>query len=219
MTSNSQAVFAALSPSKQGAVLSSGRTRRYASGQLIAARGDVDGYLSFIEAGEVRVSNVDRHGRQVVTTTLRPGDSFGEFTVFARMPRRFDFHAVGSVAIREIPRQDFRRLMDADAQLRDDLLEALARKLLAATDALDDMRQLPLTARTAKLLLRLTHDQGSSARWIGTQTELADTLGVTRVAAGHALGELRALALIRTGYRRIDIPSVDKLHAWLEAST
>ncbi len=214
-----RAVFGALTPAQQSAVFSVGRLRRYADKQMIAQCGATDHYLSIIEAGAVRLSRVGRDGQLAVTATLQPGDSFGEFTVFAHAPRQFDFHAIGDTRIREIPREVLLKLLSQSPDVMGKLIEVLARKLLSATQALEAVRSLPLIPRTARLLLALTDGQNPSARWEGTQTELADTLGLTRVSVSHALRELRRQGLIRTAYRRIEIPDVNALQEWLDRSS
>lgn len=209
-------IFGALTPKEQAAVFSVGRVREYFDQQLIAEYGARDHYLSVIEAGGVRLSRVGRDGQLSVTGTLHPGDSFGEFTVFARAPRQFDFHAIGVTRIREIPRDVLLRLLAHSPEVMGKLVEVLSRKLLMATQALEAMRQLPIVPRTARLLLALTEGQHPAARWAGSQEALAATLGVTRVTISHALRELRDHGLVTTAYRRIEIPDVAAVQDWLD---
>ncbi|MGJ8686470.1 MAG: Crp/Fnr family transcriptional regulator [Spongiibacteraceae bacterium] len=193
-----------------------GETRQFGNKQLIASRGDVDRELNIIESGAVRASNVDLDGRRVETAVLEAGDSFGEFTLLAGSPRFFDFHAHGDTCVRSISKAQFDKLMQNSTAFRDGILLMLTQRLLTAVEIIEDIRRLPLPAQLAKFLLyRCSPQVNDESHYQGTQTELADALGVSRVALGQALNVLKKQELLTTGYGYIEIPSHQKLQAWV----
>lgn len=194
----------------------SGTTHCYADKQLIANRGDCVRELNIVEQGAVRVSNVDFEGRRTETAILQPGDSFGEFTLLAGTPRFFDFHARGSTQIRTINKAQFDDLMRADGAFRDGILTMLTHRLLTAVGIIEDMRRLPLPTQLGKLLLHLSEKQADNSwQYQGTQNDLADALGVSRVSLGHALNVLKKQSLVSTGYRCVHITNKATLQAWV----
>lgn len=193
-----------------------GTGHRYADKQLISNRGDCDRELNIVEHGAVRVSNVDLDGRRTETAVLEPGDSFGEFTLLAGTPRFFDFHAKGDTEIRTIDKAQFDELMQGSAAFRDGVLTMLTRRLLTAVSIIEDMRRLPLPAQLAKYLLYACEKQADNSwQYHGTQSDLADALGVSRVSLGHALNVLKQDGLLATGYRCIHIRNKAALQAWV----
>ncbi len=197
-----------------------GSCQQYASRQLISSRGDRTQALCIVEQGAVRVSNMGLDGRRVETATLEPGDCFGEFTLFLGSPRFFDFHAEGDTRVRSIAKAQFDLLMADSAPLRNGVLEMLSRRLLTAVEIIEDMRRLPLPTQAAKLIhLQSETDASGQLHFPGSQTDMADLLGVSRVAVGKALAKLQDKGLIRTAYRRIDITDSQKLRQWLQKRT
>ncbi|MGJ8670103.1 MAG: Crp/Fnr family transcriptional regulator [Oceanococcus sp.] len=193
-----------------------GTRQHFGDKQLIASRGDCDRELNIVESGAVKVSNVDVGGRKVETAVLEAGDSFGEFTLLAGSPRFYDFHAQGETIIRSISKAQFDDLMQSSTEFRDGIVAMLTQRLLNAVEIIEDMRRLPLPAQLAKfLLLRCTPQHDSEWRYTGTQTDLADALGVSRVALGHALKTLSNAGLLKTAYGYIEINQRDKLAQWV----
>ncbi len=193
-----------------------GSVQRYADKQLIAQRGECERQLNVVDQGRVRVSNVDVEGRRTETAVLEAGDSFGEFTLLAGMPRFFDFHALGDTQIRTISKAQFDTLMQGSGVFRDGILTMLTHRLLTAVGIIEDIRRLPLSAQLAKFLLHCCEQQ-TDGRWLyrGTQTDLADALGVSRVSIGQALKTLGQAELITTGYGYVHIINKPALHRWV----
>lgn len=193
-----------------------GKLHLYADAQLISSRGDCDRELNIVESGAVRVSNVDLDGRRTETATLEIGDSYGEFTLLAGTPRFFDFHAKGETCIRTITKAQFDKLMQDNAAFRDGVLTMLTHRLLTAVGIIEDMRRLPLAAQLAKFLYHCCEKQADGAwQYSGTQSELADAFGVSRVSIGHALKTLQQDDLLSTGYRCVNIKNKTALQLWL----
>ena len=101
----------------------------YQDGAVIHRRGDRGRALSVVRTGAVRMSNMGRDGREVTLTTLSPGESFGEFTVFADLPRQFDFTARGKTVIDTINHQRFEALLQSSPALSQHVIRHLAQRL------------------------------------------------------------------------------------------
>ena len=189
----------------------------YADGQQIHARGDVKPGLSIVRAGAVRFGNVGRDGSYVPTALLGPGQTFGEFTLFADLPRTHDAEAVGDTVVDQVTRARFERVMDDHPDLRRLLLSSLASRLHQALEFIDDMRRLPLNVRAAKALSAMAASGEGAVTIRVKQTTLAETLGVSRVSMGKVLEELETAGLLTRGYGAITVPDRKRLQDWIEA--
>ena len=145
------------------------------------------------------------------------GDAIGEFTIFAGLPHTHDFVAVGPTVIRYIDKGSFHRLRRQEPELAFHFLQAITLRLHFAIEMLDDTIRLPLVVRTAKLLRHgstLSADPGIIEV---RQVEIADALGVSRVAIGKTLKKLRSERLIEQRRGRIHIPDRRRLDRWISA--
>jgi len=195
-----------------------GRRVRYTDGQLIQQRGDTKKGLSIVESGQAIAGNVGADGEFLTTTLLNPGDTFGEFTLFAGLPRTQDLWSVGETVITHIPATNFMQLFDREPLLPRALLTIAVSQVHFMVEFLDGQRRLPLPVRIAHLLLTSVDDRqnGDSQQINCRQEDLAAILGVSRVSVGKALKKLQTDHLVTIGYGCINLPDIAKLAAWLE---
>lgn len=180
-----------------------GTQLRYTDGQLIEERGDARDGLSLVTAGQVAVGNIRRDGSFLVSGLLRQGECYGQFTVFLELPQTHSLWSVGQTDIAFIGRRELAPLLATRPELYEGLLKLALWRNVEILDFLDSQRRLPLALRIARLLL-VAPGEGPDQREIECrQEDLADTLGVSRVAIGKALKKLAADGLIEIGYARI----------------
>ncbi len=137
-------LFAALPDRVRERLLLHGSPRTCADGMWLHRRGDTDRQLSIVIRGAVQLSNLGRDGRSVVIATLGPGDSFGEFPLFAGSPRFFDFRAVGDTELCVISATTLEQLMADDASIATSIITLLANRLQLALEMIDDERRATL---------------------------------------------------------------------------
>ena len=208
-----------LSPRLRGAVEAAEVPVRYRDGVLIQARGDATPGLSVVRGGAVRIGNIGADGAHLTTAVLGLGQTFGEMTLFADLPRTFDARAYGPTTIGHINKTRFDRLLQAHPELAKPLLRSLSTQLHAALEFIDDLRRLPLIVRVAKVLATMVNTSKNTIVLETTQAALADTIGVTRVSVANTLAELEREGLVRRGYGAIEIPDVKGLLSWVEQSS
>jgi len=187
----------------------------YNDGVLIHARGEVKPGLSIVQAGAVRFANPGADGAYATTSILGPGQCFGEATLFAGLPRAYDAVAVGDTVIEQIPKPTFDRIFDEEPELARAMLQSTTRRLYGVLDFLEDLRSLPLHVRVAKLLASMASSSKNKDVVECNQTDLAFTMGVTRVSVGSALGKLQSAELIQLGYGKITILDQQNLNSWI----
>lgn len=193
-----------------------GTVMHYHDQQLIHSRGEYKPGLSIVLSGTVYAAVGDPDGRLLIAGMLGNGHCFGEFTLFAQLPRTHDISAVGATDILQIPAGAFMTLFDAEPKIAQALMKSTLLRMHLLLEILDAMRRLPLIPRTAKILLTMLYSSGMADYLPCKQSELADTVGVTRISLGKALQALQEKRLIKLGYGKIHFPDITKFEDWVE---
>ncbi|WP_425408464.1 Crp/Fnr family transcriptional regulator [Hyphococcus sp.] len=191
----------------------------YADGAVIHSRGDSKRGLSIIHEGGVRFTNPGLDGSLVSTGVMRPGHFFGEATLFVDLPRTQDAIAIGQTLIDQISKKRFDRIFDEEPELARMMMKVTTERLYLTLEFLDDMRRLPLKARAAKLIVTRASIAEDATVVNANQSEIAFTLGVSRVSIGKALSALQTEGLISLGYGKIQIPDLSGLKSWIAENT
>jgi len=205
-----------LPPAVMDRILAAGVRRRYADGQMIQQRGDADSHISFVTAGKVVAGNMGLDGSFLASALLYPGEHFGDFTLFAGMPRSQNLWAQSPTEITQVSGNKFVALMEDEPAITRALLTISTLRNYELVEFLDMQRRLSLPARISRLLLTSVEPDAKSETIECRQEDLAVMLGVSRVAVGKALKKLEADHLVELGYGRIHLPSVKRLKARVE---
>lgn len=193
-----------------------GKFRSYRDGELIQQRGDTRRGLSILISGAIIAGNMGVDGSFVVSSILQPGECFGEFTLFADLPRTHDLSASRAVKVLHLSEQAFLKLFDQEPTISKALLTVTLRRTHNLLEFLDGQRRLALPVRLAKVLLSFLSNEGALSVVRCTQEELAYMLGVTRVSVSKALRLLVKECFIRLGYKKIEVADKNLLSLWVE---
>ncbi len=188
----------------------------YADGQLVHQRGEAKPGLSIIKSGQVVAGNVGEDGSLLMTSVIKTGDCFGEFTLFAGLPRTHDIYSFGPSEIYQVPKAKFLRLFAERPELAEVMLTLALYRNHALLEYLDNLRRQPLLVRTAQIINSNIRAKTEYYEVETRQDQLAFSLGVSRVSIGKALSNLQKAGLIKLGYGKIMIPSTTKLRSWLQ---
>jgi len=195
-----------------------GRRVTYPDRRLIQQRGDRRPTFSIVDSGQVLAGNVGADGTFVMTSLMNPGDHFGEFTLFAGLPRTQNLWAIGETTICHINGRAFQAIFDREPRLPRALLTVTLRRLHSLVEFMDGQRRWPLPVRIAHLLMTSVPGDATPTRHEVRcrQEDLAHMLGVSRVAVGKALKALQSEALVLMGYGSIVLPDIRRLSLWIE---
>lgn len=196
-------------------VLRAGTARKFSDGQIIQQRGDGRQGVSILTAGQIVAGNAGLDGSFLVSALLRPGETFGEFTVFAELPHTHTLWSQGETDITFVKASVFRKLMAEEPRLAEAMVTFTLLRNHELLEFLDAQRRLTLPARVAVLLLTSVDPHTNSESIECRQEDLAYMLGVSRVAAGKALKRLEGKGLVSLGYGRVDVPDVQHLKGFV----
>ncbi len=193
-----------------------GRRVRYDNGQLIQQRGMETPGISIVLSGQVLAGNMGLDGSFVITSVLQAGDCFGEFTLFADLPRTQDLSAVENTEILQISEKRFNPIFNREPALARALLHITLRRTHELVEFLDGQRRLSLEVRISMILLAApTENEVITCR----QEELAYLLGVTRVSIARALKRLKDKGFLYVGYGQVGLLDKTGLAEWVKAES
>ncbi|WP_427452513.1 Crp/Fnr family transcriptional regulator [Litorimonas sp. WD9-15] len=197
------------------AVKSAAISMRYADGAMIHNRGDEKPGLSIVRSGTVRIGVIRTDGTFVITSLLGRGQTFGEFTLFANLPRTHDVIAMGETEVWQLPGARFLRLCETWPEMTEALLRTNLVRTHILLELVEAMRSLPVLERVAKTLVILVTSAGEETVFRCRQSDLAVTLGMSRTTLSQALKRLERDRLVTLGYGEITLPDRARLIDWI----
>lgn len=179
---------------------------RYRRGATVLQRGAVWDSLMVLGRGRLKITALSPDAKgDLIVGLLRPGDVFGELSVFHRLPMIAVLQAVSESEAVFVPRADLMALMERRPAVAVALLEVLCEKLRLAVDMIVNLRFLDMPSRLFRrlqLLGRLDARREGPAIRIQhglSQQELADSIGASREALNKLLSEWRREGLVEYG--------------------
>ncbi|NVJ68935.1 MAG: Crp/Fnr family transcriptional regulator [Alphaproteobacteria bacterium] len=191
-----------------------GVEKRYQDKQHIQSRGDQTKGFSVIKSGAVCFGKTDKEGRFITTAVLEAGQCYGEFTVFGGLPRTHDGYAEGPTVISHLSKTKFDQLLLDEPALAAPIISLLTVRLHHMLEWVDDLRRYPLRYRLGKNLLLMVKGMEDSLI-AATQSELADLMGVSRVAVAQALADYKRSGFVATEYGGLRLLDKEGLRSWL----
>lgn len=184
----------------------------YKGEQVLLKNGPAEG-LFCVLSGKIKVSNVNRNGKELVLTWLSPGTWFGEISLFDGLPRTHDSFAQVDSTLLMLPAAAFQQLLAEYPELYPHFIRQLCQRIRSIFSLLDETTGLPLKGRLAKRLLMLSKGWGmlSSELMVGeeeisiSQESLASMLNVSRQTINKILQEMKAEGLVDIRYGKIVI--------------
>ena len=193
-----------------------GSVNHYVPDQHIQSRGDETEAFSIITKGSVCFGKMDVEGKFLVSAVLKAGQCYGEFPLLAGLPRTHDGITVGETSIRHISRTAFEGLLNEEPELSVLMLKSVTEQLHNALEWIDDLRRYPLKYRLGKALLQMMKHHENPYLNIN-QHELADMLGVSRVAIGKELKDYKARGFITIHYGAVEITASAAFSRWVDS--
>ncbi|MCI3245200.1 MULTISPECIES: Crp/Fnr family transcriptional regulator [Streptomyces] len=169
--------------------------RRYDRGEVLRAQGEPAEHLLVLLDGRTAASATTSGGRVVRFGAWSGPCALDKVALLDGAGHTATFTALTPCAVRAVPRPRFMALLDDSTAVRAHVLRLLAAQARAQQHRLTDAATLPCEARLAAWLLDTATADGQVAL-DGSQRDLADLLGVTRVTINRALSRLRHDGLI-----------------------
>lgn len=178
---HSNPVFKSLSEKEQEEFAHLSRVREYQKGAFLCHHGDTWAYLFLIAHGQVDATKESAEGRSLLVTTLHPNDIFWGLAFFDEtlvMPVSLAARTHSRIYL--WPRETCLPFFLQHGSLSWEISRLMVRRMLRASDMVEELAFQSVTGRLARLLLeQFPSDQQSVERHL-TLDEMAARTGTTR---------------------------------------
>ncbi len=170
------------------------------------------GYSMFIILdGRVKVVLFGEDGKEVILSTLKTGDFFGEMSLLDGQTRSATIIATEDTRLLELQREGFLEALKLQPELGLAILGEMSRRLRIADQNIKSLALLDVYGRVARALRLLSRDEGTQAGMNiviesrPTHQELAARAGTSRETVSRVIGDLIRAGFITMDGRRLII--------------
>jgi CRP-like cAMP-binding protein len=208
-----------LDEGERASLLRVGVVRRYPRGAALMLQDDLDDRVFVLLRGRVKITRVERDGRELLLDLRDPGDLIGELAFIDAGPRVATVTTLELVQALVAPAPAMRAFMETTPRVAVVLLEIVARRLRESNAARSHFGTADTMARLAARLLELADRYGEPcAEGIRvaspvSQEDLTAWTGASRAGVAGALRSLRDLGWIETERKQLLIRDVEALRA------
>lgn len=172
----------------------------YPAGATVFEIGDAPTRINIVRSGAIELS---RHlkGRRVVLQIIRPGDVFGDVSLFLRMRVPWDAVALEDTVIYSFESVSLYRLLEQRPRLAWAWLHSVSARVAGFWFRVVELLAGGLEAQVASVLIRRAEDGVLHL----SQGNLAELVGHPRTSINRVLKNLEAQGLVRVSYGQVEI--------------
>lgn len=176
---------------------------------LIVSQDDPGDALFIIEQGRVKVVLYGESGREMILTTFRAGEFFGEMSLLDGKPRSANVIALEDARVLTLSRDDFVRHLQERPTIALNILAEMSRRLRKADEVIGNLALLDVYGRVARVLIDLAQREGESTdegvviHERPTQQDLASMIGTSRETVSRVLSEFQRRGFLSMQGKRI----------------
>jgi CRP/FNR family transcriptional regulator, cyclic AMP receptor protein len=185
-------LFEGLSQSQLDRLTERAVTRSYPKGAIVISEGDEAGTLFILSQGSVKVYLSDEAGREVILSTLGPGEYFGELALLDDTPRSASVATCEPCKLMLVQKSALRELIVSEPETSLQMLRGLATRIRRLTDNVRTLALLDVFGRLVHTLEELSVEK-DGIRVIEqrlTQQDLASRIGASREMVSRILTDL-----------------------------
>ena len=184
------------------AVRAAALERRLKAGQAVFRRGDRSTGLYEVAKGRVRLTRVDRSGREAVLHVAAQGDTIAEASLFSPT-YHCDAIATTDAIVRRYPKDVLLAEFERNPEAALAFMAMLARQIMTQRTRLEQRNIHSAHDRIRHYLTANAAEDGRTVVLQGTLKELAGELGLTHEAIYRALADMAANGEIERRKRTI----------------
>ncbi len=169
------------------------KTRKVAKNTYVINEGDDDSAMYIIKQGTVNVMVANDDGKEMILTTLKSGDQFGELSLLDAEPRSANVISNEKCEFLIIHKAPFYKLLEENSAIAISVIKYLCNKVRLITYLAQGLALMDVYGRLVKLLLDLseTNEEGEQVVTIPlTHKDIALRVGSSREMISRILKEL-----------------------------
>jgi len=166
--------------------------KRFPKNTIIFSKGDESDSVYLVRRGRVKVLIEDEQGKEIVLSTMGPGEYFGEMAAVDGSPRSATVMTREQTELLMIHRNDFRNLLSSHPDMVFNLLKVLVDRIRKADEKIERLAFMNVRSRVLALLMGLAEPQGQ--KWVVkdklTHQEIGNTIGCSREMVSRVMKEM-----------------------------
>jgi CRP-like cAMP-binding protein len=176
--------------------------RRVLGGHTLFRQDELGEALYILMAGRVKIVMFGENGREVTLAVLRPGDIFGEMSLFDGRARSASVVALEPATVLLFAKGELVRHLHAHPQTALNLLAEMSRRLRRADETIAELALCDVQDRLVRRLIQLAREEQSAEtegmliRRRPTQQDLANMVGSCRETISRTFNQLARRGLI-----------------------
>jgi len=189
-------LFAELDDADLASIAAVTKPRRYARDEVVIREDERGDVFCLVKQGRVKITMTSPEGKEIILSTLGPGEFFGEMALLDDEPRSASVIATEKLEVLTIWRSDFIQLLSENFAFTRKLLAEMSKRLREASARIESLATMDVYGRLARYLLELAADQGREAPdgYIAvtrpTHQAIANTIGTSRETVSRLIHEL-----------------------------
>jgi CRP-like cAMP-binding protein len=189
-------LFAELDDRELAAIAAVAKPRRYAKDAVVFHADEAGDVFCLIREGRVKVTMTSPEGKEIILSTMGPGDFFGEMSLIDNEPRSASVIATERLDLVTIWRTDFLQILSENFSITRKLLAVLSRRLREASARIESLATMDVYGRLARYFLDLAAQQGKilDNGYVSvvrpTHQSIANTIGTSRETVSRLIHDL-----------------------------
>ena len=186
-------LFKQLDETELQAVAELTKTRKVAINTFVINEGDDDSSMYIIKEGTVNVMLANDEGKEMILTTLKAGDQFGELSLLDAEPRSANVISNQKCEFLVIHKEPFYRLLKQNSAIAVNIIKYLCAKVRLITYLAQGLALMDVYGRLVKLLLDLSEENEAGDQVVTvplTHKDIALRVGSSREMISRILKEL-----------------------------
>ena len=195
-------LFAELDEEEIEKISAHARPRKFHRDEVVFHADQPGDIFCLIVNGRVKVTMISPEGKELILSTLGPGEFFGEMALLDDEPRSATVTAIEPLELLTIWRSDLLQIMKDDFSITRKLVAELSKRLRRASRRIESLVTMDVYGRLARFLLELARDQGRPldngyvAVSRPTHQAIANTIGTSRETVSRLLHDLMEQKLL-----------------------
>lgn len=214
-------LFKDLPDSELAKVVQAVTSRKFDKHQTIFQEGEPGDALYVIKQGLVKITKGSNDGRNKTLAILKPGEIFGEMSLFSEDRRTAGAEAILECRVLVLDKASFISIHEKNPQIFLQIIHTLIERLSQADRQIKNLALGNSRAKIADILLFLAEEFGEKEKNATrvnirlTHQELADLAGLARETTTKLLNEFVKDDAIALADREIEITNIAKLREWV----
>lgn len=182
----------------------------YKKGDYLCYEGDTTSKLFIVNDGKIKLSKINKEGKEQILRILSTGSFFGEYYLFSdNEPYNYSAIAISDVKICTLSKSDMDKLLEEHREISQKIFFEISKRLIQTENLVQNLSTNDTNSKVAYVLMQLADKYGvTESNQIRVEIpinreEMANYAGVTRETMSRKLSSFEKLHIIESKGNKI----------------